>query len=303
MAYCFLNGEAFFTNGRVIGRVVGGGYQPLVLPVPEGDPLLRTIPGELEPGEYRIAMTFYDYRTDEESAASESYGIVVGPGEGILLEASPPMPMGMGLRVYVTAPNGEVLYQQTRWAQGIKTLDKGPALQTQYLAPLPAGHALAHYNGRLFVAHGNQVSYSEPWAYGLHSPEDNYFIYPAEVDVLVAVNDPVGAQGGVYVVADRTYFISGAGRPESREVEAFPYGGVRHTGIPHPGRPAAAWVSTKGVAVAGPSGDIKLLTEDTIAHPGYAEGALLYRELAGRHHFIATLEGGEASARASDTWS
>jgi hypothetical protein len=72
------------------------------------------------------------------------------------------------------------------------------------MEPLPAGHIVRHYRGRTFVAKDNVVYYSLPVSYGLYEPDHGYLApFPTKVTMVEHVLD------GVYISADKTYFLSG----------------------------------------------------------------------------------------------
>lgn len=70
-----------------------------------------------------------------------------------------------------------------------------------YRAP-KAGHELAFFNGRLFIARGNVVEYTMPFYYNAVNPKANYMPFEGKITLIAPVDD------GIYI-ADTlsTYFV------------------------------------------------------------------------------------------------
>jgi hypothetical protein len=77
--------------------------------------------------------------------------------------------------------------------------------------------------------------------YGLTNLSDNFMLFPAPITLMY------GAQGGVYICADQTYFLSGIGTPEMSLRVLLPYGAVKGTLVALPDNSGALWLSDKGV--------------------------------------------------------
>ena len=151
----------------------------------------------------------------------------------------------------------------------------------QVLVPMPAGQQIAHHAGRLLVAVGSAVIYSEPFTPHLRDEAKGFELFPAPITCLVAV------EGGVFVVADKTYFIAG-GFPAQAVRAVFDYGApdqqpsYREDGGAH-------WMSSKGVVSVTSSGEIANLQESRVALSADGTAATLYREADGMETIIAAL--------------
>ena len=151
----------------------------------------------------------------------------------------------------------------------------------QVLVPMPAGQHIAHHAGRLLVGVGSAVIYSEPFTPHLRDEAKGFELFPAPITCLVAV------EGGVFVVADKTYFIAG-GFPAQAVRAVFDYGApdqqpsYREDGGAH-------WMSGKGVVSVTSSGEISNLQESRVALSTDGAAATLYREADGMETIIAAL--------------
>ena len=151
----------------------------------------------------------------------------------------------------------------------------------QVLVPMPAGQHIAHHAGRLLVAVGSAVIYSEPFTPHLRDEAKGFELFPAPITCLVAV------EGGAFVVADKTYFIAG-GFPAQAVRAVFDYGApdqqpsYREDGGAH-------WMSGKGVVSVTSSGEIANLQESRVALSADGAAATLYREADGMETIVAAL--------------
>ena len=162
------------------------------------------------------------------------------------------------------------------WASATAT-----SIGDQVLVPMPAGQHIAHHAGRLLVAVGSAVIYSEPFTPHLRDEAKGFELFPAPITCLVAV------EGGVFVVADKTYFIAG-GFPAQAVRAVFDYGApdqqpsYRKDGGAH-------WMSSKGVVSVTSSGEIANLQESRVALSADGAAATLYREADGMETIVAAL--------------
>ena len=162
------------------------------------------------------------------------------------------------------------------WASATAT-----SIGDQVLVPMPAGQHIAHHAGRLLVAVGSVVIYSEPFTPHLRDEAKGFELFPAPITCLAAV------EGGVFVVADKTYFIAG-GFPAQAVRAVLDYGApdqqpsYREEGGAH-------WMSSKGVVSVTSSGEISNLQESRVALSADGAAATLYREADGMETIVAAL--------------
>lgn len=151
----------------------------------------------------------------------------------------------------------------------------------QALAPMPPGQHIAHHRNRLLVAVGAVLVYSEPFQPNLRDPAKGYELFPAPITCLAAV------EGGVFVVADKTYFIAD-GFPAQTVQAVLPYGGPdQQAGYRDDG--GAHWMSEKGLVSCSSTGEFTNLQDDRIAMSVRGSAATLMRESDGMRAIVAAL--------------
>lgn len=307
VSYALAGERVFWTNGRDRGCVrVDGSAMPWGCPNPAGQPTLEpTDVGGLAAGRYQIAIT-YALASGEESGTDRAVMIDVTEGGGIALSHIPePVQANVAaIRVYVSAPNGEVLHHATDVAPGqAATLvgqgRRGKQLDTLLMTPMVAGRFVRLHTGRLFVlgADGTLV-WSEALRYGLTRPTTNRMRFGAG-RLLEAVGQGT-AGAGLYVAdAKRTYFLSG---PPDKMTPAivYPHSAVPGTAAAVPGsvfglksaEEVIYWMAANGVGVLGlPGGQVLPVREQQAVAPEASSGASLYRARDGMHQVVTALEG------------
>lgn len=151
----------------------------------------------------------------------------------------------------------------------------------QALMPMPAGSNIAFHRNRLLVAVGQVLTYSEPFMPHLRDQARGFEIFPAPIMCVAAV------EGGVAVVADKTYFSPG-GFPSQNLQAVLPYGapeqqaGYRDDGTAH-------WMSSKGLVSCSSAGEVRNLQDARIVMDVSGASATLYREADGMQAVVAAL--------------
>lgn len=305
--YAEINGVAYWSDGRSIGRVFADGSTARVgCEQPAGQPLVSAAAaGGLAAGTYQVAITYQD-STGQESGSGLAIELTLITGQGIELQAIPqPSDPSTRINVYATAPNGSEFYLRAQLPAGVSSYvlghgTEGRKLETQFLAPMPAGQMMAAANGRLYVMRGNTLWHSEPMRYGLTRPAANWVAYAGTPSLLLAVGS-ADAGSGVYVAAgSRTYWQAGADPRNWQRVIAYPHGAVPGTGMVAPGtyfglettQLVAYWLASNGVfCIGSPGGSVAPFSERTfVADPG-EQGTSLLREVDGIRQAITVTRG------------
>lgn len=216
LSYAQANEWLFYTSERVNGRInlynPDEHYPYWGVPQPTGLTLSASA-GTLPPGQYQVAVT-YASASGEESGADAPMVITLGGTEGIQLNHLQ-APAGVDrVHIYCSMLNDTQLYRQATIPAGpseyvITQLRRGKLCTTLFQEPLPSGHLIHAYRGRLFVAKDNVVYFSKGLSYSLYEPDNGYLPpFPEKVSMIVAVED------GLYIGADKTYFLRGNGPDE-----------------------------------------------------------------------------------------
>lgn len=287
VSYAEVNGEVYWSNGTDQGRLVGSTPQPrpFALPTPDA-PRLSATTGSLTPGVYRVTAVFVA-PDGVESGAAPVATLTLASGEGLSIDAVPQPPGGYSADtwLYLTPPDGELFFFAARVPQGVTSWsfasqpEQDVELRTMRMQPIPPSPIVRHHAGSIYVALGPMLVFSEPLRFGLYVPDDDYLLFPADISVI----EPV--EGGLYVVADRTYYLDARDPGDMKQTVVYPYGAVPGSGMqargewfqlrePLPTR-VAYWYSTRGGVVAAPGGKIIPLMEAR-AEGGSAERGTSY---------------------------
>jgi hypothetical protein len=324
VSYDTVQDTIYYSNGTDTGRLVGRTPKEWGVAVPTSQPVASAAPGSLPPGRYLYAMTFL--RSD-------------GHESGTDMAASIDLPTGGGIRftsmqvstnpdvsdkiLYLSSPNGEVLYKAVMVANGATSalyasnaLDLKTPLTTQFAGPPPAGNVVRGYNGSACVVAGDVVYYSDPYNLELFRLDTNFLRFPGQVAVYECVND------GIYVATTDlagddpetnggTWYLGGSRMDGLKSTQVFDYGAIPGTGVRtlaayfdtqtsdeggaiSASNPAVVWASRHGVCVGFDGGRVQNLTEAMYSFPVAQRGAGLVRQARGFVQYLAVLRGSGA---------
>lgn len=233
-------------------------------------------------GLHRIALTATGADGEESSAHSES--IQVPPGAGLRITTTDTRP----LRVYASAPNSTTLYYQGLLIGGALAItninDATEQLTTDGLAPMAACVEYVAYHGVLIGRLDNCLFVSLPMCPHLMDPIAGFFQYAGTIKALAATD------GGVFVVADKTYFLTGIETREPLQRVVLDIDAVEGSAVALPdGR--AAWFTRYGQAIGSPDGTVELPNRKTFAPDVAAYGAAGLVEHNGNPMVVTTMRG------------
>jgi hypothetical protein len=221
--------------------------------------------GGLTAGRYAIAVTFL--RGNEESGASPISFIELSEGDGLNITLPQPVATDItAIRVYRTQANSDVLYRCTDAPVTTSiTIGSGPLgrqCDTLNMRQLPGGQIVRYWRGRVLVARGRNLLFSEPMRYGIWTPTENFVQFPHTIRVM----EPV--EGGVFVgTQDGVVFLSGetpeawtqrrtGGKPPvdgtGIRISASQLGGERDYG----GAYVAMWLAQNGFVIGTTDGSL-----------------------------------------------
>lgn len=306
MSYAEINGSTYFSNGVDSGRIdADGTVRPWGLPTPAA-PTVTGISGTLFAGKYQVRVSYSNSVTGEEGGVSPATSAELSAA-GALRVALPAATEGAThVNVYVSSVNGGVEMLQATVAAGTATVDvtaitanKREASQ-RIEAPLPAGSRVFEFNGRLCSVDGSTLYVGLPYRPGYYLPLSGHIHFPAAISVAI------GNQSGIFVAADKTYFIAG-GDPESAEVvrDVLPYGAVPGTEFAMPDDVVVGWMGAKGFVMAAPDGSAKAVTADDVDVTLPARGVSFVMDSDGRDRvfscgYVLHLERGGVTTYSSD---
>jgi len=309
--YAKAHDRIYFSNDKKNGMLLSNGtFHNWKVETPQGQPTLATTTGALVIDcSISVFVTYID-DLGRESGASNISTTETDSTTGIQLTNIPvPTESDIILKaIYCTPPDGDIFYlvdviSTATTSYNITNFNHFTVQEwTLFLSEPPLGGLLAYDSGRLWVADGKYLYRSEPLVYHLFNLRENYFPFSKDISIIAAV------EGGIYVAADETYFIPTTSEiPELTSV--LNYGAVPGTLFYIPGEKIAqgeqgewaGWMSSRGLVVAGPNGQIRNITEDKTAIKDASEGGSIVREDGGYTRIISSFKAGSSSSiRATD---
>jgi hypothetical protein len=220
MHYILLEGILYYSNGTDYGKVqsdntVTTGYWGSVAPTFSFVSGSGTVPI----GTYRVVVTGeYGDGRETPAAVSETTLAAIG-GFGVDIDAHPDALVD-SFNVYVSRPDGgagnsgETAFKAISAANTngalipVNSLSStgivGGAAGTLNMAGMPHGKFPCFYRGRMYVASGSYILYSEPWMYELTKTDHNFIHAGATVTNLLPV------ENGIWVsTSNESFFMFG----------------------------------------------------------------------------------------------
>ena len=272
MSYVEFNGDLYYSNGTDAGRITAGAVYPLGLAWPDA-PTLSVIGGSLLPGYYQAAVGYANAATGEEGGVSSSAQIELTSEGGVRVQLPAATPGATHLNVYLSNANGAVVYRAATVPVGTALVDlialpTGREASALRAAPLPAGRLLLS-SGRLCSVVGNTLYVGVPYKPGYYDAVAGYVPFPAPISVAV------DAQSGIFVAADKTYWMPN----EGPLADVLPYGAVPGTEFSAPDKTVVGWFGAKGFVLGTPSGEVQAVMSENIELTPPASGvSLLFEE-------------------------
>lgn len=254
---------------------------------------VRLIAGGLKAGVYKVAVT--EVVSGVESGCWPT-SISVADGQSIVVMSAG----GINMRLYSSVTNGKTLYYQgiaSSYNEISSPVDDTSRLETEMLTSLPFCENLTSYNGMIVGSNGRFVLHTKPMHYHLHNPESDYLQFPTKITLISAVRD------GVYVCADKTYFISNFGSPEMIQRTVAEFGAVAGTAVKLPNG-SVAWFSHYGQVIGNLDGSIELINKSVYSPSITASGAASLLEHNGNQTIVTTMSGSQKDSclKSNDYW-
>ena len=292
LSYTVVNDNILYTDGTVLRRLSGVQDFPVAVPMLSPEPTVTAASGSLPEATYQVCFTYFDANFQQSGSTTP----VAVTGTGIAISNLPAaFPTGVvGVMVYMTTPGGDLLMlsQVLPAPQTTLNIVSPPALTGQcptlLLKPMPGGSIVRHNNGRLMVAVGSTLFYSEPFS-NLYDPAKNFISFSSTINVLESLT------AGFYVATDdQTFYFDGDITNSDARV-VLPYGGVEGTGGTYPDKLRCWWMSPRGLVQADDSGEAKNAQENNIAMNPAHLGASMFREQDGIKQVVTSLFGSDTT--------
>jgi hypothetical protein len=300
-----VNERTYFSNGTDIGIVENGSVRSWGMPQPPLPGATPTV-GNMPVGTYQFAMTWL--RVDGQESGTGMAGVVQVTDGGVaftLPVAADPAIVAKIL--YLTPCNGDQLMQaavipnaQTSFTYSNDTTELNQGLETQFRQAPPPGQLIAWYRGRLFVAVGSMLCWSDPFGYELFDLR-KYVDLDGRITLLAPMIDKelsdAGRASGFFIGTDKSCGLLVGSDPDSFQyVPKLGYGAILGaldyvdgalfrdgaTGA----RPLPVWLTTEGICVGMPDLQVHNLTRSRYSFDAAGQGAALFMD--GPNRFIAT---------------
>lgn len=285
-----LHNNLLYLNTAIESIVVGETVEQWSVEPPAFDVALTS--GSMAPGLYKVAVT--KLANGKESGCVPAV-ISVGQGQSIVVSSA-----GSGNRLYCSVANGQTLYYQGTASHSnhiANPVDNTERLETDMLQPFPFCEILDSHKGLIVGARGRFLFYSMPLQPHLFNPEVNYVQFPCDIELIASVAD------GVYVCADKTYFISSIGSDNISQRVVLDFGAVKGTAVKLPNK-TVAWFSKYGQVMAGPEGITELINKASYSPETASDGAAGFLEHNGNQMITTSMRGEQKGSRlqSNDHW-
>lgn len=281
VSYARVNGAVVFSNGQVIERITGDTVSPLVHPAPNPQPTATMIAsGSLPDSVYLYCFCY----VDADGVLGLSTPVFTVHGSGSIQFNIPTPPPGLKTRIFVSSPGDDTPQHFVDSLGGTEVLSAsnwaGIPCITLHKQALPPGNIVREFNGRLCSVSGNTIWYSDTYHQGVMS-SSNYIQFPEDV----AIFEP--CDNGVFVVADRTYWLAG---PDIAKAEVVPVNDERASAgsACRVSGGGVVWFSESGLVKATSDGQVTKLMDDKVDVAMPATAATLHRSFDGIRQFVAS---------------
>jgi len=266
------NGHTYLTNGHGVWWMPATehGARQCGVSLPDRLPAMVAHPdGALVAGTYAVALSVVD-DNGEESPAAVLGQVELPNGGGIQLTGIDSSDMTLTYRVYLTPPDGDALYLSesfsAAFSQYLVTRQPDGAIQaTRNLSRLPGGQFIRGMNGRIYVASGDTLWFSQAMRPHLCNRAHNHirfvgdirFIEPLTAGLLVADNRGVWMLEGTDPTTARQRLISPTPVMAGSSIRV-PATMTLRTQLPSA---AVIWLSADGYMVATDTGETESLNQ------------------------------------------
>ena len=252
--------------------------------VPECRFSVATSTGTLRAGVYRVACVHVNPEGEEGGVIAPA---IINVQDGGGLDISCTVELGYVARVYVSTADGETLYLQGEIAGALSIGsirdDMARLFTVGEVEPRP-GQLVVDVGGSLACASGSFLWLTSPMRPHARSASSRFFQYSKPITTLLSTG------AGLFVSADKTYFLSGIESAQPVQAEVFPYPALSGSGVKlADGR--VAWMTPFGLAVGAADGSAVLVSSDRFAPSGADSGASGAINLDGNQLVVTAMSG------------
>lgn len=303
-----VNDRVYFSNGVDTGVIEQAAVRSWGV-APPALPAITIGTGGMPAGAYLVTMTWL--RDDgQESGAPQAIAVQIPADNGMLVFSGmqpPSDPSIVARAIYVSEPNGETMYRALVVAAGVTsttyandTLELNLPLDSSLLQAAPAGQLVTNYRGCMFVAVGDMLYPSEPFAYERFDLQRGIPL-DGRITMIAPMTDrelyDTAKTSGFFVGTTHSCgVIIGSSPTDFQYVPKTRYGAIFGTqtfvdgSVFEDGSAGAKdlpmWLTAKGLCVGMPGMEVRNLTRGRFTFPVGNSGAGLF--MAGPNRVIFT---------------
>lgn len=299
MSFAEAGGVIFYANEAKVGAV--DGFWGIPMP---SSPFIVPTTGTMPAGRYFCAVT--GVRGTVESGARQPTVISLETPGGLAVSLAGLDSNLSALNIYLSEPNGQTPYflRQTAVANSL-TIDELPQtkspLKTFGHYPPMLGQRIAKFRGRMLIAAGSTLYWSQPLAYHHYRVQADAQLFADRIILLGALDS-----GFFLGLPDRTYWVQGAEPNEwmprlvdtRRNAEGDPLRLPAHKlpSLQSQGE-VLVWATEDGFVAGTGDGTIHYLNDGRVAVDQFQRASLAFREESGLRQILMTLQGKAADTR------
>jgi len=293
VSYAEVAAQVFYTDGKINGiYALGGINRPWGIPVPP-PPVVSSSSGAYPAGDYQFVITHVDAFGRESGASLVAKKTTT---QASFFRVSWPA-SSYTTRVYLST--GSVFYQVVDVLPSVSSVNlsgvTGTApLRTQFLNPAPVGQLVDYHYGRLYVASGSNLWYSEPGSLEHFRLATNFLSFESDITLVGS------ALNGLFVCAGKTYWLAGTDPSSMTRIEKASYPAILGTMVRAPSDligpggegfgEALFWASTQGICLGAQDGLFRNLTERSLSYAPGDVGAGLFRREEGMNQYVGLIK-------------
>jgi hypothetical protein len=299
LSYVSVNGDIYFSNEYTNGKITAAGtVEPWGIIPPQWGPVCTgsAITGQAR--QYQVTCTFVT-ASGEESGAPLGVTVLCGDTPQINCSLIPQSidPRVVTTRLYVTNIDDTIFSRVLDVPKGTTStvlngwFANGAALKTQFNSNPPCGQLLEYHNGRIYIAQGNVLRWTEALRYNVHDNTANFIMFPERITMIKSLGEQSPqAHPGMFISADQTYFMPFSGTEDVKSWPKLPYRAVEGAAMRLPNSPDVLWFSDRGFVRGTAGGKAENLTEGQIAVDKYQHGTMGYTEINGHKAVVAVMQ-------------
>lgn len=300
LSYVSVNGDIYFSNEYTNGKILASGaaFEPWGIIPPQWGPVCTgsAITGKAR--QFQVTCTFVT-ASGEESGAPLGVTVLCGDTPRINCSLIPQSidPRVVATRLYVTNIDDTIFSRAMDVPKGTTSavingwFANGAALKTQFNSNPPYGQLLEYHNGRIYIAQGNVLWWTEALRYNVYDNTANFIVFPERIAMIKSLGEQSPqAHHGMFISSDQTYFMPFSGTDDVKSWPKLPYRAVEGAAMRLPNSPDVMWFSDRGFVRGTAGGQVANLTEGQIAVDKYQHGAMGYTEINGHKSAVAILQ-------------